>query len=326
MKEIRKFEKDISKIKNIAFHMISTDLKIVPSDTSKISIEVELSGFKKDVEDYEPKVKVHGDTLDVSFISNRSISISLFGATFPGVKVLRAKVGVPKLLSSTIETTSGDILVDNATLRKLKITSVSGDLRISSGEFKNVLLKSTSGDIDVLQTSSQIDDVEMQTISGDIQVKEVDFSKAYFKTVSGDVKVIHVNADMKSLEVKTISGDTEILYSSRPSIHVEFSTVSGNIQADGRKLPLKMHNGSFDIGKNPRSILKIKSVSGDSKIDFGKGEKIDFPKENPDENERIFKEILESKRATPDEVRELMITLGYSQEEVENFFEKEKKA
>lgn len=325
MKEIRNFEKDIPDIKSITLHMISTDLKIVSLDEPRISIEVELSGFKKDVEEYEPKVKVRGDMLDLSFISSGSISISLFGATFPGVKVLRAKIGIPKFVSSTIETTSGDILVDNATLRKLKITSVSGDLRISTGEFKNVLLKSTSGDIDILQTSSRIDDVEIQTVSGDIQVKEVDFSKAYFKTVSGDIKATHVNASMGSLEIKTISGDTEISYSSRPSIHVEFSTVSGGIQADGRKLPSKMHNGSFDIGKNPRSTLKIKSVSGDSKIDFGKGEKIDFSKENSDENERIFKEILESKRATPDEVRELMITLGYSQKDVKKIFEKEKK-
>lgn len=325
MKEIRKFEKDISKIKNIAFHMISTDLKIVPLDTSKISIEVELSGFKKDVEDYEPKVKVHGDTLDVSFISNRSISISLFGATFPGVRVLRAKVGIPKLLSSAIETTSGDILVENATLKNLEITSVSGDLRISAGNFEKIYLKSTSGDVDVLQTSSSIDNVEVQTVSGDVQIKDVDFSKSYFKTVSGDVKVIHANADMKSLEVKTISGDTEILYSSRPSIHVEFSTVSGDVQADGKRFPSKMRNGSFDIGEKPKSILRFKSVSGDAKIDFGKGEKIDFSKDDSDENERIFREILESKRATLDEIKELMNTLGYSQEDIENFLEKEKK-
>ncbi len=325
MKEIRNFEKDIPDIKSITLHMISTDLKIVSLDEPRISIEVELSGFKKDVEEYEPKVKVRGDILDLSFISSGSISISLFGATFPGVKVLRAKIGIPKVVSSVIETTSGDILVDDVTLKKLEITSVSGDLRISNGEFEKIFLKSTSGDVDILQTSSPIEDVEAHTVSGDIQIKKVSFSKAYFKTVSGDIKAIHVNANMRSLEVKTTSGDVEVLYSSRPSIHVEFSTVSGDVQADGRRFPSKMRNGSFDIGEKPKSILKFKSVSGDAKIDFGKGEKINFSKDNSDENEGIFKEILKSKRATLYEVKELMNTLGYSQEDIKKFFEKEKR-
>lgn len=317
MKEIKKFEKELRGIQNVAFYAVSTDLKIISSDEPKISIKAEVSGFKNDVENYEPRVKMYGDTVEI-FLSRRS-SISIFGISSP--KVLRAEVHIPRSVSFKAETTSGDVYFDEIDLKSLSVKTVSGDLTIYGGKTKSIAINSTSGDVDISGILSPLEDIAIHSISGDVKLKRLNFSKAYFKTVSGDITAFDVNPKTNSIEIKTVSGDAYISYSSQPSVHVEFSTVSGDIRADGeRHFSGKVSSASFDIGNKPRSILKFKSVSGDAKFKFGKDKSVKVQAEESDESMSIFREIIDSKRATPDEVKELMLTLGYSQEDIDNFF------
>ncbi len=71
--------------------------------------------------------------------------------------------------------------------------------------------------------------------------------------------------------------------------------------------------------------MKFKSISGDATFNFGTAPIADENHTNKesqkDEDERlkIFEEILKSKRATKEEIKELMITLGYKAEEIEEF-------
>ncbi len=321
MREVKKFEKEITGVRNISFYSVSTDLKIVPSDEPKISIEAEVSGFKSDVENYEPKIKVYGDTVEV-FLIKRS-SISIFGISSP--KVLRAEIHIPRSLTLKLETTSGDIYFDEIDLKNLLAKTVSGDITIYGGKVDSITINSTSGDVDISGILSPVNGISIHSVSGDIKLKRLNFSKAYFKTISGDVTALGVNPKTKSIEIKTVSGDANISYSSKPSIHIEFSTVSGDIQTDeGRHFSGKISSASFDIGSSPNSVLKFKSVSGDAKLNFGKGESVKAQAVS-NENLNIFKEIMNSKRATPEEVKELMLTLGYSQEDIDNFFRGEKK-
>lgn len=322
MKEIKKFEKEIHGIQNVIFYTVSTDLKIIPIDEPKISIKTEVSGFKNDVENYEPEVKIYEDTIEILF--SRRSSISIFGISSP--KVLRAEIHVPRSVSLKVESTSGDIHFDEIDLKNLAVKTVSGDLTIYGGKTESIVFNSTSGDVDISGILSPLKDITIHSISGDVKLKQLNFSKAYFKTVSGDITALNVNPKADSVEIKTVSGDAYISYSSKPSVHIEFSTVSGDIQTDvGRHFSGKISSASFDVGKPPRSILKFKSVSGDAKFKFGKEESVKAQTEELDENMNIFREIINSKRATPDEVKELMTTLGYSQENIDNFFRREER-
>ncbi len=322
MKEIKKFEKEMHGIQNIVLYAVSTDLKITPGEESKVAIKAEISGFKSDVENYEPRVKMYGDTVEIS-LSKRS-SISIFGISSP--KISRAEIHIPRSVSFKVETTSGDIYFDEIDLKNLAVKTVSGDQTIYGGKTESIMINSTSGDIDISGILSPLEDIAIHSVSGDIKLKQLSFSKAYFKTVSGDITAFDVNPKANSIEIKTVSGDASISYSSQPSVHVEFSTVSGDIQTDGeRHFSGKISSASFDIGNKPKSVLKFKSVSGDAKFKFGKDKSVRVQAEESDENLNIFRDIMDSKRATSDEVKELMITLGYSQEDIDNFFRREEK-
>ncbi len=327
MRETKKFEWDISAQK-LLVHSISADITVDRNLEKKISMEVELSGFKKEIEEYEPKVKNAGDKFEVDLFPHTAFFPDGFFAfgflKFGILEVQKVYLKIPEGLSFRIETTSGDTIVNDLSFNELRLSSVSGDFKVNSKEMKSLFVKTVSGDIDIEDGSSKLEEMEVQSVSGDIKVVNLSFDQSSVKNTSGDVMLMNVKPEFKSLDVKTISGDFSISFISRPNVHVEIETVSGDVKSDAEILIGKFAHGTFDVGK-PLSILKFKSVSGDATFKFGSESITDENYANKgsqkDEDERlkIFEEILKSKRATKEEIKELMITLGYKAEEIADF-------
>ncbi|BBJ27605.1 DUF4097 family beta strand repeat-containing protein [Athalassotoga saccharophila] len=314
MREAKKFEWDISQVKKVFVHSISPDVKIVRNVERKISLEVELSGFKKDIEEYEPKVRKEGERFELDLFPHSQFFPDGFFAfgfmKFGGLEIEDVYLKIPDDLSTGIDTTSGDLSINGLSFDELRISSVSGEIEIDS-KVKNLFVKTTSGNLN-FRGSSRIEKIDVQSISGDLEFSNPSFRLGIIKTTSSDIKITGMDPDFETLDVRTISGDFSISFKSRPNTHVEIDTVSGNIRSDVKVKGIV--KGSFDVGK-PSSTLKFKSISGDAHLEFG----FDIVNSKDDERLKIFEEILKSKRATKDEIRELMETLGYSKEKIEEF-------
>ncbi len=327
MRETKKFEWDMSAQK-LLIHSVSADITVDRNLEKKISMEVELSGFKKEIEEYEPKVKNVGDKFEVDLFPHTAFfpdGFFAFGFLKSGIlEVQKVYLKIPDGLSFGIETTSGDTIIKDLSFNELRLSSVSGDFNVNSKEMKSLFVKTVSGDINVEDGSSKLEEMEVQSVSGDIKVVNLSFDRASVKNTSGDVMLMNVKPEFKSLDVKTISGDFSISFISRPNVHVEVETVSGDVKSNAEVLRSKVTRGTFDLGK-PLSTLKFKSISGDATFNFGTAPIADENHTNKesqkdqDERLKIFEEILKSKRATKEEIKELMITLGYKVEEIEEF-------
>ncbi len=323
MKEAKKFDWDIPNVKRLFVHSISSDTVVVRNSESKISLEIELSGFKKDVEEYEPKVKIDTDRFEIDLSPHTSFFPDGFFAfgfiKFGGLEIQKISLKIPDGLSFGMETTSGDTLIDGLSFDELRISSVSGDFDLNS-KMKHLFLKTVSGNTNIKGSSSKIEKMELQSISGDLKFSKLVFGRGIIKTTSGDINLTNVDPDFETLDVKTVSGDFSVSFTSMPNVRVETDTVSGDVKSD---VNIKgMIRKAFDIGK-PLSTLKFKSISGDANFEFGSFETQDQNLKNDSENEderlKIFEEILKSKRATKDEIKTLMKTIGYDDEKIEKF-------
>lgn len=318
MKMIKNFTRDLSGFRNVSISSVSADIKVLPCDGSVLAMELEVSGFKSDVEIYEPKITENGDEIDFALF--RHTSVITLGISSP--RVNKGTIRIPRGVNLKFKNTSGDLTFKDVELTDFRVETVSGDVVILGKTFSSLSVKSTSGDVRISGTESDLGRFEFSSVSGDIGVKDLRFSEGSLKTTSGDIRLSGVPATVKTLELKTVSGDATVSYSARPSVRVEVSTVSGNIKTDARtNFSGKVASVSFNVGESPKSLLKFKSVSGDARFNFGDAEaqSVEMQNEGTEDDLKIFREIMDSKRATPEEIKELMLTTGYSEEEVENF-------
>lgn len=330
MRETKKFEWEMVDVEKLLIHSISGEISIGKNLERKISLEVELSGFKKDIEEYQPHVKMDGRRIEIDLFPHTPFFPDGFFAfgflKFGVLEIQNVYLKIPDDLSLGIETTSGDTEINEVAFNELRLSSVSGNLNVKSEKIKSLFLKTTSGDVNIGKISSNLKEMELQSISGDINLEGGAFDHGRVKTTSGDIRLMNVDPKFESLDVKTISGDFSISFTSRPNVRVEIETVSGDVKSDVNIVKGKLAHGAFEVG-NPSSTLKFKSISGDATFKFGSSNESDTnrrsenkeSKKDADERLQIFEEILKSKRATKEEIRELMITIGYKEEEIEEF-------
>ncbi|MCL4407881.1 MAG: DUF4097 domain-containing protein [Thermotogae bacterium] len=323
MKETKKFEWDIPNVKRLFVHSISSDTVVARNSESKISLEIEISGFKKDVEEYEPKVKIDTDRFEIDLSPYTPFFPDGFFAfgfiKFGELEIQKIFLKIPDGLSFGMETTSGDTFIKELSFGELRLSSVSGDFIINAKEMKNLFVKTTSGDIGIENISSKLDEMDLQSVSGGIKSKVTSFNHGNVKTTSGDIDLMSVDPKFKSLDVKTISGDFSISFTSRPNVRVEIETVSGDVKSDANIMIGKLSHAGFNVGE-PLSTLKFKSISGDATFKFGsKADEDGKVQGSEDERLKIFEEILSGRCFYKEEIKELMVTLGYKDEEIEAF-------
>ncbi len=161
MREIKKFEWDAKNLNVLSIHSISGDLS-VESGNDKIEIEVELSGLKRDIEEYEPIFSSGNGRLEINLFPKK-IFFNFFG--LGDLQIQRAKVKVPDNISLDFETTSADMRFENLSLGDLRSSSISGDIQVNVKEAKNIFVKTTSGDITIHKLYPKIEFLDLQSIS-----------------------------------------------------------------------------------------------------------------------------------------------------------------
>lgn len=150
------------------------------------------------------------------------------------------------------KTASGDVLVAEA--GDVRVETASGDLRVEAVTGPAVV-SATSGDVTVGRAGGP---VEAAVVSGCLRVGTAERGGA-FRAVSGAVEVGAVVAG--DVEVRSVSGDVTIGIARGSRVHVDLTTVSGDLRSD---VELADEAGPDDDG--PLVALRGRTVSGDVRV------------------------------------------------------------
>jgi hypothetical protein len=149
------------------------------------------------------------------------------------------------------KTASGDVTVETAA--GVRVDSASGDIR--AGDVTNdVTVKTASGDITLGHVGGAID---ANVVSGDLRIRAAD-NGASVGAVSGDVELTAVARG--DVELRTVSGDVVVGVRQGARVHVDVTTVSGDLRSD---VPLEETEGG---GDGPLVDIRGRTVSGDVRV------------------------------------------------------------
>ena len=172
-----------------------------------------------------------------------------------------------------MQTTSGDIKVQNVALTDLNVITTSGDIEVDLEENQRlefIELRTTSGDMEV---NAYADRASASSTSGDMELNG-QYTKLSTGTISGD---IDVRADVSSMNFSAVSGDVELQFESDEIRKVSGSTVSGDIEIELPEglgmMGISTQTRSGDIitryvanGVGPAVTGGVSSMSGDITI------------------------------------------------------------
>lgn len=184
----------------------------------------------------EPKIRVEVRVPDDSSLAFRTASADVEAAG--------------RFAEVSGKTASGDVRAVEA--ERVRVESASGDVRVDEvrGEAR---VKSSSGDVTIGRAYGPID---ASVVSGDLTVRAAERGGA-FGAVSGDVEVGAVGAG--DVDVRTVSGDVTLGVLPGARLHVDVTTVSGDLRSD-------IELGDAAEGDGPVVEIRGRTVSGDLRI------------------------------------------------------------
>ena len=146
------------------------------------------------------------------------------------VRTMSGDVNASGLAGSLyVNSTSGDVTVENCDLKTCGAISTSGDIYVEC-QVNELNCSSTSGDVELTFTESIPASIKAATTSGDIRLELCGgegFTLGY-RTISGDISYDLDDLDQWA-EQRESSKKGAILYRSGEPAKVQLSTVSGDI-------------------------------------------------------------------------------------------------
>jgi hypothetical protein len=160
-----------------------------------------------------------------------------------------------------------------------------GRVRIELPPRSQVDLKLTAGDLRVTGVDGA---VRAQNVSGDVRVERA-AGGVDIRTVSGDV---HVGGVRDAVRIQTVSGDTRVVTYDSPATSLDYNSVSGNLQWEGRcaagcRIAARTHSGDLSLRLDPASAFEVRYDSHSGELEDSLGMKLEErPKEDEDSGGR----------------------------------------
>lgn len=193
-----------------------------------------------------------------------------------------------------INTSSGDILIDEINCQELKTETSSGEIKANNlTAKKEASFDTSSGDIDlseILSESISIDtssgethisdisnssNINIESSSGDISIKNsVLANQLAINTSSGETELSNISAN--NMNIESSSGDIEFSRADASDYKVDTSSgdVFGTIKGDNNTVSFITETSSGDVSiPNPskgEKAFSASTLSGDIEIEFSK--------------------------------------------------------
>ena len=273
-------------VRIISISSASIDLTVLRSKDDRAIFEYE------EVEEMDVSSHVINDEwrIKINRVKGRSIFSLLFDVPF--WKTIRGFLHIPDRVEELmLKTASGDVEMKGLSLKRVELSSVSGDLRVENSNLHELHMRSTSGNVKTRNT--RIENMSLASVSGDLQLDYLPRNFGYLRisTVSGDARIY-------------VEGNEEIMVKKRS----KFSDVSSNI-------PMRMVE-HVPRGPEMRRYIEFSAVSGDLLLELRHGE--EGGRHAGTEEYKIL-ELLKQGKISRDFAIELLMNLGYSEEEANKF-------
>jgi lia operon protein LiaG len=228
-------------ISRVEIDLSSSDVTINPSDTDEITVEMYGKISKKLKKKLKLDVQERGQTLKIGLAGEDQIKFNI------GVLIVDTNVEVilPQKIydSIKIDTSSGDILIQDLKAKETIFETSSGDITARNLYTEVNRLHSSSGEM------------ELSNVTGDIEAE----------SSSGDMVIDYVNAN-GNLDAKTSSGDVSVTYQNEPnSLAIDFhgSSGEGEVSLEGVSYDEKSENAISGVIGSGLYKLKVVTSSGD---------------------------------------------------------------
>lgn len=275
-------------IESVSINWVLGNITIIESESDKLSVTE--SGTDLD-DDEKMHYLIKDGSLTIQFwesrhsgridSSEKNLTVEVPKGISLNIKSVSSNISADELnvTDFSANTTSGDIKIDQITADSLKTKSVSGDMSFDEAIIANDTdMETTSGNIDF--NSIESDNAKIECVSGDVSIHNALLSNNIeIETTSGDIDLGSLTADnaklesvsgdasmkitsLSSADIKTTSGDTELNVPNESGASVDFSSVSGDLEADRE---YEKSKGTYIFG-NGDCIIKVKTTSGDLDI------------------------------------------------------------
>ena len=210
---------DASNINTINISWVSGEITVTPHDGNEIRVT---EFAQRELRDNEKlRMDKSGGTLTVSFRESGT-----FRGNMPRKNL---EVLVPRSLSEnmtnlSVNTTSGNINVNDFNASTLKLGSVSASINATNITSQTAGINTTSGTITL--NNIKTDKLDTSSVSGALNATEITTQTIEASTTSGST---NISGEFERAEVSSVSGITIIKSTIAPS-SLNISSVSGNIE------------------------------------------------------------------------------------------------
>ncbi len=271
-------------IRHIVVDSKSADVEIYPSKDLNFTYHYVNEGSVGSKIIYYCEKKVSQGTLTLNIVRNEKVSrkshSSILGSVFEGNPDLRLTLYLPEWMEVLeVSGKSGDIKMQNTSIRTLMLKSMSGDVSLRQANADKCMAESMSGDVDIrdgifdyVLAASKSGDANgfkikaekaaFKSMSGDAKIKESEFGEAVVSSMSGDAE--GYNSRSRIISVSSMSGDAYVRELSAEDAKI--SSQSGDARAEAVKserLLLTASSGDLEGKEISAEILKASVVSGD---------------------------------------------------------------
>ncbi len=238
-----------SKIKAVEIDWISGDLSFYKSQDEKIRI-IQMAEEKFPQNELFTYT-VSKERLKLTDERKNTVQIGFFTSSNRS----DLQIFLPERLWESLElnTVSSDISFEHFNSEIVFINTISGKIEVS-GESPELFIKTVSGNVNIDEFLGNR--IDLNTTSGNVVVKG-SFKELDINTISGRVKAT-TSIPLTSLKSSSISGNVTIVMADNDGFTLDFSKVSGRLEAD---FPLTI-NGSKYTYKNGDSKYIVSTVSG----------------------------------------------------------------
>ncbi|MBM7663481.1 lia operon protein LiaG [Bacillus mesophilus] len=251
-----------SNIKNIKVNVSSSDIQLTPSESENIKVTLDGRVSEKVLDRYQFNVEENGESLHVN------LDLELFFSIGVSIADLTVMIEVPDkhYKSIVLESSSGDIHVNQLTADELDTQSSSGDIHIDKVESKqSFILESSSGSIEVLNSTAP--SFTASASSGDISFREIHGNIAV-NTSSGEIKLDNEKVAGDFI-AEASSGDVTVNYKESPtSLLIDFEGSSGDGDVSLENVNYEEKADDLIVGKigDGKYTVKVRVSSGDFKL------------------------------------------------------------
>ncbi len=254
------YEQQASGVQRIYLDFAHENVEVVTAETD--TIRVQQTSEKELAEEYQMRYgMVNGDlvaqsgmagkwnvaalppqsTVTVTIPANMTIpvevdtasgTVNVNGGTYQGLRMNTASGSVNAAGVSTTElhadTASGDVRIADMACDNLDIDTVSGRVELSGTVKSEADLDSASGDISF---TGAVDLFDAEAVSGTVTADIAGLREFDVDTTSGTVRLTCEDVqNLDKIDVNTISGDVRVTLPDNDGVHVDFDSISGDMQ------------------------------------------------------------------------------------------------